>query len=282
MLPIVQKVKLLAKVLFTLKLQCRSRVVGSKLSLQGGFPEDAASRAYYAMMYVIQALLVNNTPDSFLNDSTRLSELTLQGLIYFFKVSPTLNLRKKISPTTTSGLEPQNLLKFCPEYCVNQGLENKTHRGLLTAFGKNVAKTGMVPPEFHHKLIDAERLRIKADYGVANAVTNEEARQQVKYGKQFLQLGNQLIAKPHYQSLYEHYAKLVGNAGTQIQVDYQIALRAFQGGLNYQDIAYVLAQSPQCQELKPDITKAKEYVDNILGQAESEVQRSQDSDIDLD
>lgn len=32
------------------------------------------------------------------------------------KVSLALDLRKKISPTTTSGLEPQNLLKFCPEY----------------------------------------------------------------------------------------------------------------------------------------------------------------------
>lgn len=131
-------------------------------------------------------------------------------------------------------------------------------------------------------MIDAERLRIKADYGVANAVTNEEARQQVEYGKQFMKLGNQLIAKPHYQRLYEQYAKLVGSAGTQIQVDYQIALKAFQGGLNYQDTAYVLAQSPQCQRLKPDITKAKEYVDNILGQAQLEMQRSQDSDIDFD
>jgi hypothetical protein len=41
----------------------------------------------------------------------------LLGLIYFFKVSPALNLGKKISPTAISGLEPQNLLKFCPEYC---------------------------------------------------------------------------------------------------------------------------------------------------------------------
>lgn len=46
----------------------------------------------------------------------------LQGLIYFFKVSPALNLGKKISPTTTSGLEPQNLFKFCPEYWLENGL----------------------------------------------------------------------------------------------------------------------------------------------------------------
>lgn len=125
-------------------------------------------------------------------------------------------------------------------------------------------------------------MRIKADYGVANAVTDKEARQQVEYGKQFIKLGNQLIAKPHYKNLYEQYAKLVGNVGTQAQADYEIAIRAFQDRLNYQDAAYVLAQSPQCQELKPDITKAKEYVDNILGQAQLEMQRSQDSDIDFD
>jgi hypothetical protein len=123
---------------------------------------------------------------------------------------------------------------------------------------------------------------VVADYGSANVVRNEEARQQIGYSEQFTKLSSQLIAKPHYKNLYQQYAKLVGNVGTQTQVDYQIAIRAFQAGLNYQDTAYVLAQSPQCQELKPDITKAKEYIEGILRQVQPEVQRSQNLDIDLE
>lgn len=120
-----------------LLLKAERKLASAKLSLQGGFPEDAASRAYYSMMYIAEAILVN------------------------------------------------------------EGLENKTHRGILAAFGENLVKTDKVPREFHRKLINAERLRIKADYGAANAVTNEEARQQIEYSEQFIRLSNQLIAKPH-------------------------------------------------------------------------------------
>lgn len=162
-----------------------------------------------------------------------------------------------------------------------EGKSFASHSAVISTFGRNFANAGKVPVEFHRMLLDSERLRHKADYSRHSNVSSQQAQEQITRAKQFVQLGNQLIAKPHYQSLYEQYAQQVGNAGTQIQVDYQIALGAFQGGLNYQDTAYVLAQSPQCQGLKPDITKAKEYVENILRQAQPEVQRSQDSDIDL-
>ncbi len=64
-------------------------------------------------------------------------------------------------------------------------------------------------------------------------------------------------------------------------MDYEIALNAFRDGVNYQDAAHILAQSPQYQGLKADISKAKEYVENILQQAQAEVQCSQGSGIDL-
>ncbi|MCY7278719.1 MAG: hypothetical protein LH702_34545, partial [Phormidesmis sp. CAN_BIN44] len=41
----------------------------------------------------------HNTPDIFLNGSTRLPELMVQGSSYFFKVSSASNLEKKILST---------------------------------------------------------------------------------------------------------------------------------------------------------------------------------------
>lgn len=163
-----------------------------------------------------------------------------------------------------------------------EGKSFASHSAVISTFGRDLANAGKVPVEFHRMLLESERLRHKADYSRHGNVSSEQAQEQITRAKQFVQLGNRLIAKPHYQNLYEQYAKLVKNVGNQTQVDYQIARNAFQDGLNYEDMAYVLAQSPQCQGLKPDITKAKEYVDNILGQAQLEVQRSQDSDIDFD
>ena len=64
----------------------------------------------------IKRLYLINSPDSFLNGFTRLTELTVSGSSYFFKVSSTPDFDNKILSTAESGFEAQNLLKFCPEY----------------------------------------------------------------------------------------------------------------------------------------------------------------------
>lgn len=195
--------------------------------------------------------------------------------------SAKVSLREEF-PEDTVSRAYYSMFYVAQALLLSVGFTGKSHRGLISAFGENLVITGRVAAESHRSLINAENLRKQADYGPSNAVTHEQAQRQITSAEQFLQLGNHLIAKPHYQNLYEQYAQQVGNVGTQTQVNYQIAIRAFQAGLNYQDTAYVLAQSPQCQELKPNIAKAKEYVDNILRQAQLEAHRSQDSDIDLD
>ncbi len=43
-------------------------------------------------------------------------------------------------------------------------------------------------------LLDSERLRHKADYGRRSTVSTEEAQGQIARAKQFLELGNRLIA----------------------------------------------------------------------------------------
>ena len=64
----------------------------------------------------------NNSPDNFLDGFTRLSGLTVPGSRYFFKVSSTPDFDNKILFKVESGFEAQNLLKFCPEYCLEPSL----------------------------------------------------------------------------------------------------------------------------------------------------------------
>lgn len=45
-----------------------------------------------------------------------------------------------------------------------EGMSFKSHKGVLTAFGRDIAQTGKVPSEFGRMLRDAERLRNASDY----------------------------------------------------------------------------------------------------------------------
>lgn len=163
-----------------------------------------------------------------------------------------------------------------------EGLSYKKHSAVIAKFGELFVRSGRVPIEFHRTLIQAERERNQADYNIGPGLLESEVQEQITNAERFMEVGNRLIVKLHYQKFYEQYTQRVTATGSQQQVDYQIALSAFRDGLSYQDVAYVLAQSPQCQRLKSDITRAKEYVEDILQQAQPEVQRSQNSDFDFD
>jgi len=69
------------------------------------------------------------------------------------------------------------------------------HSAVISAFGREFAKTGKVPVEYHQWLIKAQELRNAGDYGGLNIVTIEQANQQIIYAKQFLELGENLIGK---------------------------------------------------------------------------------------
>ena len=58
-------------------------------------------------------------------------------------------------------------------------------------------------------LLDAERLRHKADYGRRSTVSVEEAQRQIARAEQFLELGNRLIATPYYRQLYQQYVQQI-------------------------------------------------------------------------
>ena len=67
------------------------------------------------------------------------------------------------------------------------------HSAAIAAFGKEFAKTGLVPAEFHRYLVDGEDLRHVADYGPRKSVDPERAQRQIERAEAFLRFAEESI-----------------------------------------------------------------------------------------
>ena len=57
---------------------------------------------------------------------------------------------------------------------------------MISAFGREFAKTGRMDPKYHRWLIDAQDLRNIGDYGVGNQVPKELAETVCDWAVQFI------------------------------------------------------------------------------------------------
>jgi len=55
-----------------------------------------------------------------------------------------------------------------------RGLAFSSHSAVIAAYGKEFAKTGILPPEFHRHLIEAFEIRQVADYRAENSILSAE------------------------------------------------------------------------------------------------------------
>jgi uncharacterized protein (UPF0332 family) len=74
-----------------------------------------------------------------------------------------------------------------------EGMSFSSHAAVISAFGREFARTGRVAVEFHQFLIRAQDLRNAGDYGQLNAVTAQQANEQITHAEQFLELAQNLI-----------------------------------------------------------------------------------------
>ncbi|MEG3847508.1 HEPN domain-containing protein [Microcoleus sp. herbarium19] len=78
-------------------------------------------------------------------------------------------------------------------FLLNEGLTFSSHATVISAFGRDFARTGLVPVEFHRYLIDAQDLRNRGDYDIDSAITEDEANQLIAQAEQFLELAQRLL-----------------------------------------------------------------------------------------
>ena len=116
-----------------LLLKAHQSLSAAKFILDGGYPDYAASRAYYTMFYIAEAFL--------------------EG----------------------------------------EALSFSKHSAVISAFGREFARTGRVPVKFHQFLIRSQELRNAGDYGEINAVTANQAADSIAQAEEFLELAQNLI-----------------------------------------------------------------------------------------
>lgn len=74
-----------------------------------------------------------------------------------------------------------------------EGLSFSKHSAVISAFGREFARTGRVPVKFHQFLIRSQELRNAGDYGEMNAVTANQAADSIAQAEEFLELAQNLI-----------------------------------------------------------------------------------------
>ncbi len=73
-----------------------------------------------------------------------------------------------------------------------EGLSYSKHSAVIAAFGRIFARTNRIPVELHRYLIDAERIRLRADYHTELDISETDVEQLVSQGEEMLNfaLGN--------------------------------------------------------------------------------------------
>ena len=64
-------------------------------------------------------------------------------------------------------------------YLEGESQQFSSHAAVISSFGRDFAKPGKVPKEFHRFLIDAQALRQTSDYGKFQTISEQQAQQQI-------------------------------------------------------------------------------------------------------
>lgn len=78
-------------------------------------------------------------------------------------------------------------------FLLGQGLSFSSHAAVISAFGREIARPGLVPVAFHRYLIDAQDLRSSADYNPDSGLAKADAVEQIALAQQFLDLAIQRL-----------------------------------------------------------------------------------------
>jgi len=69
---------------------------------------------------------------------------------------------------------------------LSRGLSFSSHSGVISNFGKEFSKTGVLDPKYHNYLIESQDRRNIGDYGIMVVVTEEQTKEVLEWAKEFI------------------------------------------------------------------------------------------------
>lgn len=112
-------------------------------------------------------------------ESFRASQMLFDGGIYNFAVSRAY----------------YTMFYIAEAFLWEQELSFSSHAAVISAFGRDVAKKGLVPKEFHRYLIDAQDKRTQGDYSIEEEMelTEPEAKRLIEWSEKFIDIAVQTL-----------------------------------------------------------------------------------------
>ncbi len=78
-------------------------------------------------------------------------------------------------------------------FLVTKNMAFSKHSAVISAFGREFAKTKIIPQKYHKYLKESQDLRLLGDYGDANTISEDEAEFQINRAKEFLEFSQKYL-----------------------------------------------------------------------------------------
>ncbi|MDJ1181181.1 HEPN domain-containing protein [Roseofilum sp. BLCC_M91] len=101
-------------------------------------------------------------------------------------------LNRKGFPDFAASRTYYAMFYIATAFLEGEGLSYSKHSAVIAAFGRIFARTNRIPVELHRYLIDAERIRLRADYNTELDISETDVEQLLSQGEEMLNfaLGN--------------------------------------------------------------------------------------------
>ena len=76
---------------------------------------------------------------------------------------------------------------------LSKGLTFSKHSAVIAAFGREFAKTGLVPEQCHRYLVDAQEARNISDYQTVSHITEEATLQHISRAEELLAVAEHIL-----------------------------------------------------------------------------------------
>ncbi|MCC5899241.1 MAG: HEPN domain-containing protein [Phormidium sp. GEM2.Bin31] len=108
-------------------------------------------------------------------------------------------LNQKRFPDFAASRTYYAMFYIATAFLEGEGLSYSKHSAVIAAFGAHFARTKRIPVELHRYLIDAERIRLRADYNTDLDITEADVKQIIAHGEEMLNfaLANLDSLPPH-------------------------------------------------------------------------------------